>query len=147
MEGIVGRQQVVILIDPSVTHNFISANLVQKLKLPITRTEAYEVTIGTGDSVKGEGICKGVTLHLQGINIVEDFLPLGLGSSDVILGIQWLATLGMTHTNWKLQVMKFQLGNETVTLRGDPSLGKTLVPLKAMMRTCKYEKGLLVELT
>ncbi|TXG60604.1 hypothetical protein EZV62_015177 [Acer yangbiense] len=146
MKGIVCQQQVVILIDPGATHNFISANLVQKLKLPITRIEAYGVTMGTGDSVRGEGICKGVTLHLQGINIVEDFLPLGLGSSDVILGIQWLATLGMTHTNWKLQVMKFQLGNESVTLRSDPSLKKTLVSLKAMMRTCKHEGGLLVEL-
>ena len=73
--------------------------------------------MGTRDSIRGEGICKGITLYLQGIDIVEDFLPLGLGSSDIILGIQWLATLGMTHTNWKLQVMKFQLGNETVTLR------------------------------
>ncbi|KAI9191690.1 hypothetical protein LWI28_011992 [Acer negundo] len=43
--------------------------------------------------------------------------------------------------------MKFQLGNEIVTLRGDPLLGKTLVSLKAMMRTCKHEGlGLSVEL-
>lgn len=78
------------------------------------------------------------TLHLQGINIVNDFLPLGLGSSDVILGIQWLETLGMTHMNWKIQVMKFSLGKKIITLCGDPSLGKSLVSLKAM-RTIKHE--------
>ena len=79
--------------------------------------------------------------------MVEEFLPLGLGSSDVILGIQWLKTLGMTYTNWKTQVMKFRLGSEIITLRGDPSLGKTLVSLKAMMRTIKHEgAGILMEL-
>lgn len=78
---------------------------------------------------------------------MEGFLPLGLGGLDVILGIQWLETLGMTHTNWKSQVMKFQLGNEMVTLREDSTLGKTLVPLKAMKHTLRHEgSGFLVEL-
>lgn len=53
----------------------------------------------------------------------------------------------MTHTNWKTQVMKFNLGSESITLRGDPALGKTLVSLKAMMRTIRHEgAGILVEL-
>ena len=67
------------------------------------QTESYGVTMGTEDSVKSEGLCKEVRLQLQGIEIVKDFLPLRLGSSDVILGVQWLETLGMTHTNWKTQ--------------------------------------------
>ncbi|KAL5550230.1 hypothetical protein UlMin_000406 [Ulmus minor] len=42
--------------------------------------------------------------------------------------------------------MKFMLRNESVTLRGDPSLGKTLVSLKAMMHTIKHKgTGILVE--
>lgn len=64
----------------------------------------------------------------------------------MILGIQWLETYGI-HTNWKTQVMKFSLGKEMITLRGDPSLGKTLISLKAMMRTIKHECfGIFVEL-
>lgn len=43
--------------------------------------------------------------------------------------------------------MKFSFSQETIILRGEPSLGKTLVSLKAMMRTLKHEgSGLLVEL-
>lgn len=75
------------LIDLGVTHNFISKELVRRLQILITRTKAYGVTMGFDDSVRGEGFCKGVTLHLQGIDIVDHFLPLGLGSSNVILGI------------------------------------------------------------
>ncbi|KAH9650018.1 hypothetical protein KPL70_026202 [Citrus sinensis] len=146
LKGIIGEQEVVVLIDSGATHNFISLDLVSKMQIPIVKTGAYGVTMGTGAAVKGEGLCRGVTIHLHGIDIVEEFLPLGLGSSDVILGVQWLETLGMTHTNWKTQVMKFMVGNESVTLRGDLSLGKTLVSLKAMMRTIKHEgAGILVE--
>ena len=53
----------------------------------------------------------------------------------------------MTHTDWKTKVMKFTVGSETVTLRGDPSLGKTLVSLKTMLKTIRKEGGgVLVEM-
>ncbi|ESR37449.1 hypothetical protein CICLE_v10030074mg [Citrus x clementina] len=113
LKGTIGEQEVVVLID---------SDLVSKMRIPIVKIGTYGVTMGAGAVVRGEGLCRGVTIHLQGIDIVEEFLPLGLGSSDAILG-----------------VMKFMLGNESVTLRGDPSLGKTLVSLKAMMRTIKHE--------
>ena len=38
--------------------------------------------------VKGEGICKGVVLQLQNIRVVQDVLPLKLGSADVMVGTQ-----------------------------------------------------------
>ena len=62
--------------------------------LPRTETARYGVLMGTGMAVQGAGICKGVKLHLQNLQIVEDFLPLELGSSDVILGMKWLAAVG-----------------------------------------------------
>lgn len=49
--------------------------------------------MGTRGSVQGEGICRGVTLQLRGIDIIDDFLPLRPGSADVILGFQWLEKL------------------------------------------------------
>ena len=35
--------------------------------------------MGTRLPVNGEGICKGVVLQLQNIDVVEDYLPLKLG--------------------------------------------------------------------
>ena len=44
------------------------------------RAASYGVILGTGLTVKGEGICKGVELKFPGLTMIEDFLPLELGS-------------------------------------------------------------------
>ena len=82
-----------VLINSGATHNFISLELVRKLTLPMEETGAYGVLSGFG-SVQGAGKCKQVLMRLQEIEIMEDFLPFNLTNSDIILGIQWLETLG-----------------------------------------------------
>lgn len=90
----VGAQEVIVLVDSSASHNFISTELVRKLSLPLTNTANYGVLMGTGLSAHGKGICKGVVLTLPTIKVIDDFLPLQLGSSNIILGMQWLASIG-----------------------------------------------------
>ena len=63
-------------MDCGATHNFISTKLVEKLGLGIGNTEGYGVVMGTGLSVQGKRVCKGVVLSLLEMEVVEDFLPL-----------------------------------------------------------------------
>lgn len=143
--GCIEGQEVVVMVDPGATLNFISMEAVKKLGIAVSPSKEFGVSLGTGDSVIGEGICKSVVLELQGIIIVENFLPLALGNSDVIMGIQWLEKLGTTTTNWKTQTLRFQLGNEVVTLKGDPLLGRSGIFLKAMLRNLRKGEGFLIE--
>lgn len=70
-----------------------------------------------------------------------------LGSSDLILGVQWLDSLGGMHVNWQSLTMKFKLGDSYVTLQGEPGLCKSLVSLKSMLKVIRSEKeGVLIEL-
>lgn len=78
-------------------------------------------------------------LQLQGITIIEDFLPITLGNSDLILGLQWLEKLGTMTVNWKSQEINFKMGNDKVTLTGDALLGRTGISLKAMMKMLQKE--------
>lgn len=147
VKGRIAQREVVVLIDSGASHNFISTDVVMDLGLPRVGTTGYGVLMGTGLTVKGEGMCKGVVLTLQNIEIVEDFLPLELGSADVILGMQWLETLGGMQVNWRTLTMKFRIRGTAVTLQGDPSLSSSSVSLKAMLKTLKKEKeGIWVEL-
>ena len=52
-------------------------------------------------SIRGKVVYQGVQLSLQGVNIIENFLHLELGSFDLILGMQRLGTLGIIKFNHK----------------------------------------------
>lgn len=81
------------------------------------------------------------------VEITVDLLPLELGHSDIILGVRWLETPGTVVTNWKTQVMQFEVEWRTITLVGDTSLVRSKISLKAMLRTLRKEKkGYYVEL-
>lgn len=147
LRGKVGESEVVVLIDPGATHNFVSLDKVAALKLPVTDSGGFGVSLGNGEAVRGNGVCENVILQLDGgVVIQEDFLPLKLGTTDIILGIQWLEKLGAVVTNWKSQIMQFNVGENTVTLVGDPSLVHSQTSLKTMLRTMRKERqGCLVE--
>lgn len=146
--GKIAGCEVVVMNDPGATHNFLSLATVEKLAIPVSESEGFGVSLGDGQAVRGSGICRGVLLSLNGgVEVETDFLPLGLGNSDVILGVQWLETLGTVESNWKTQTMGFEIEGVKFTLKGDPSLARSRISLKAMIRTlCKEGGGLWLEL-
>lgn len=80
-------------------------------------------------------MCRDILIQLDGgFFLPEDFLPLSLGTSDIILGIQWLGQFGTVTTNWR------SLRGKMVTLVGDPTLVKSQISVKAMLRTIRKEK-------
>ena len=92
--------EVVILIDSDASHNFISDDLVSELQIRCTPTNEFRVQMGNGDEIRALGVCRDLCLQLAKINMVTDFFPLKLGASDVVLGCQWLVTLGDSLMNW-----------------------------------------------
>lgn len=68
-------------------------------------TSKYGVLVAGGVKVQGCGIIDNVKLDLPTCKIHTSFLPLELGISDIILGVQWLDTLGEMWVNWRLQTM------------------------------------------
>ena len=55
--------------------------------------------------------------------MIEEFLPIDLGGNDVVLGIQWLATMGTMTVDWKLLTMKFHIGAGSDVVAGRRKLG------------------------
>ncbi|KAL8100260.1 hypothetical protein AgCh_032491 [Apium graveolens] len=147
LNGTIGDYEVVVLIDPGATHNFVSLELIKELGLPVEPTGSFGVCLGNGDSVQGNGICRKMKLQLEGgVEVISDFLPLGLGNSNIILGVQWLETLGVVMTDWKKQEMTYNIQGNPVTLTGDPSLMWSKISLKAMIKSMqKLGGGFVVE--
>lgn len=145
LRGAVGDVQALILIDRA-THNFIDERLIVKLGLVPEQTGSYVVITGSGRPVRGGGVCRNVTLMMQGYSVTTDFLPLELNNVDVILGIQWLETLGEMRVNWKLQTMNISLSGNWMRLQGEPDICCSEVSLKAMRKVLEQQElSVLVE--
>ncbi|KAL8088956.1 hypothetical protein AgCh_038649 [Apium graveolens] len=58
--GLIGERDVVVMINPGATHNFISLAVVTELGVEVTDSEVFGVSLGNGDAAKVFGVCKGV---------------------------------------------------------------------------------------
>lgn len=137
LQGKIDGKTVIVMLDPGATHNFISPEVIQKIGLSVEETEEFGITLGIGETRMGKGRCNDVEVDLGAVRIMENFLPLELRHSDLILGVEWLAKLGMVSTNWKVPLMQFTWQGSKVILKGDPSLERSLVTLKSMMKVIK----------
>ncbi|XP_010541862.1 PREDICTED: uncharacterized protein LOC104815241 isoform X1 [Tarenaya hassleriana] len=147
LQGSISKLPVIVMVDSGATHNFISWEVIRKLRICPETTTGYGVSLGTGLTVQGDGICKGLSLIVQDFTLVADFLPLKLGSADVILGIQWLRTLGRILVDFDKLELRFGAPGHQVILRGNPNLHSSLVTFKSLSKSVlKGEDSYLIEM-
>ncbi|XP_057445429.1 uncharacterized protein LOC130737628 [Lotus japonicus] len=94
VRGFINGQEVVILIDCGASHNFVSHELVASLQLHISPTASYTVEVGDGYKVRCQGKCEGLMVDIQGIQFQQEYYLFGLQGIDLVLGLEWLASLG-----------------------------------------------------
>ncbi|XP_031256097.1 uncharacterized protein K02A2.6-like [Pistacia vera] len=141
VKGQIRGSEVVVLVNSGASHNFISLELVERLGIAVEKGKIFGVMVGNGVTVKGEGVCRQVTLDVQGIQIRQDFFSFELEGADIVLGITWLSSLRDVCANWKKLTMSFEVNEVRVSLQGDPSLVKSVVSLKSMLRTISHNGG------
>ena len=122
LRGVIKKQQILVMLDSGPTDNFISPSLANHLKLKQENDRTLDILLGTGASVKGSGVCRGVQIKLQEMTFTTDFIVLELGNVDVILGIQWLRTLGKCEIDWEKHEYNFWYEGRKVSLTVDPLL-------------------------
>ncbi|GJZ57009.1 hypothetical protein Tco_0612503 [Tanacetum coccineum] len=71
----------------------------------IIPTSHVSITMAEGKQLVSVGECKGFTWKLKGETSVTDVMLLPLGGCEMVLGIQWLATLGNIKCKKQIQRM------------------------------------------
>jgi len=91
-------------------------------------------------------IADGNTLHYQfvrrrfkllGIEFVFDMLLLPLGSCDLVLGFQWLSTLGVIKWDFKHLRIEFTYQGHPVTLKGVRVQKPQVLPQEQLCKALK----------
>ncbi|RWW52107.1 hypothetical protein BHE74_00041495 [Ensete ventricosum] len=125
IEGFLEQQSVIILIDVGSTHNFMSSKVATHLMLQNEDYNRFEFKVANSQILKCNQKCPWVKLILQEQDVVADFFLLPLDGFDIVLGIDWLSTIGDVFWNFLKLTMKFFRKGKQVILRGSPGTTTT----------------------
>ncbi|GKB34694.1 retrotransposon gag domain, retroviral aspartyl protease [Tanacetum coccineum] len=78
----------------------------------------FGVQIGNRDVIRCGQICKNLPVQINDLKITQDFHPFSFGGADLVLGIQWLATLNTVQANCKELFMIFSIDGKRYKLEG-----------------------------
>jgi len=112
------------LIDGDSTHNFIQAPVVHFLGLTSHVITPLTFMVGNCARLTCTNICTDVPVILQTHSFLVDLFVMDLAGSDLVLGVDWLKTLGPIITNYSHLTMRFMKNAKWVEIQG----GSNLVP-------------------
>ncbi|KAJ4959702.1 hypothetical protein NE237_019612 [Protea cynaroides] len=118
VKGSLQNKLVTVLIDSGSTHNFVSQTLAKRVELQPLSKGRLEVMVASGEKLISPGKCNQTQLILQGISIFVDFYLLPLEGYDVVLGTQWLSTLGPIVWDFSKLQMSLHVEGKEVALHG-----------------------------
>ncbi|XP_026441777.1 uncharacterized protein LOC113340943 [Papaver somniferum] len=116
--GLLHKRKVSILIDSGSTTSFIDSTLATSLKFSIEQTPSMLVTVANGEQTVSTGICSNLQWSMQGHTFVEILRLLPLGGCDIVLGADWMRTLGDVVFNFYKLTISFKYHNKKITLQG-----------------------------
>ena len=118
LQGFMGKQEVLILVDSGSITSFISEQLVQQLQLPVQHIASEKYTVADGGSVSCSGVVTGLQWWTQGHSFTQDIRVLPLGSFDIILGADWLEDHSPMWIHWRHKKMRFVHNGKRILLQG-----------------------------
>ena len=96
------------------------------LQLPLNSFLTFEVKVANDASIRTQGVCYNVKVTIQGQVFAVDLNALALGDYELVLGTQWLRTLGLIQWYFLEMSMVFQHLNSTMKLVSLQPIGLTI---------------------
>ncbi|GJV38095.1 retrotransposable element Tf2 [Tanacetum coccineum] len=118
VRGRVGKHMVYILVDCGSTHNFLDIHTAKKLGCRLDNTTHMQVSVANGQRMMSTSVCHDFKWSFQNEVFTSDVMLLPLGGCEMVLGIQWLATLRDMQCNFKKLIIKFNHKGRQLVLRG-----------------------------
>lgn len=118
LTGYVGKKMIYILIDPGSSHNFLDEKVAQDIGCPLVPAPTYRVNAAFGSQMTFTHKCSSFTWTTQGYSFTTEIRTLPLDCCDLILGVQWLITVGPILWDFSNLLMEFHFQGLKHVLRG-----------------------------
>lgn len=116
--GLVGKSPITVLVDSGSTHNFVQDHIAKFVGHQIHPAQDFNVLVGNSDEIACSSVCHIVPIQLGTHQFKVDLLVLPLGRAELVLGVQWLKTLGPVLIDYDTLTMKFIKDDKLVQLDG-----------------------------
>lgn len=108
-----------VLVDSGSSHNVMQPCIANHLNLPKSSTPSFPLMIGDGSSLTCNGRCFDVPLSIQGFYNSTSFFLLPIHGVGLVLGVEWLSTIGPVTFDFSVSSMSFTLDEALILLQGD----------------------------
>jgi hypothetical protein len=105
--GYIKHRKVIILADSGNTHNFIHRCISQETHCYIHAMNNFKIMISNGGSMKCGGRCENVHLQIGDYHLKSHMFAIDMGGCGIVLGADWLRTLGPILMDFKDLTMQF----------------------------------------
>jgi hypothetical protein len=103
----INHQKVIILVDSDNIPNFIHHHISQETHCYIHVVKKFQIMIANGGSMKCGGSCENVRLQIGDYHLKSHMFAIDMGGCDIVLGVDWLRTLGPILMDFKDLTMQF----------------------------------------
>ncbi|KAK3194685.1 hypothetical protein Dsin_025995 [Dipteronia sinensis] len=97
-------------------------------------------SVGDGGVISSSGKCYNVHVNIQGFQFQLDFYLLPVSGCDIVLGVEWLQSLGAILWDFSKLTMQFSWNGQSVKLTGYRSLPAVLADRSEFNRLLLQEK-------
>lgn len=117
--GHIANTQVAILVDGGSTNNFVQERVAKNLGLPLQPSPTFQVLVGNGEELQCSTICPNVCIILGTHKFWVDLFVVPLRGVELVLGVEWLKSLGPVLTDYNCLSMTFIKEGQVVELQGE----------------------------
>ncbi|KAM2882707.1 hypothetical protein COP2_015652 [Malus domestica] len=128
LEGVLHHTRIQVFIDSGADQSFLNPQVAARLGLPIDSTSNEAVMVATGRYFRTKGMARNVSVHLRGYDFRADFHLLAVVGCDMVLGVDWLETLGLIGWNFLLKVIEFTVQGTNYHLVGSSAHSAGAIP-------------------
>jgi len=107
IEGHIKKKKVIVLIYLGNTHNFIHCKISKELNCFLYLARECQVMVASGGTINFFGKCHNINISMGEYVLNSPMLSIPMGGVDVVLGFQWLQSLGTIGFNFQQLLMNF----------------------------------------
>ncbi|CAL9031829.1 unnamed protein product [Prunus brigantina] len=123
LQGSIEGIPIRVFIDSGADRNFLNPKIATQLKATIDAKHTEKIVVATGQSYSTKGMVYDVPVKLQAYEFQGDFCLLSVSGCDLVLGVEWLETLGLIGWHFRDKLMEFTVDGINYRLRGNKGNG------------------------